>query len=171
MSRQRVRTALRLALVLLSLAPPAVSGRANQMEPGAVEKEAREALARFDAAWKDYTNDPNYGDPRWTLKMETLVRLARVGPAAVPLLEEAAKEGSSWKPHTRNLAADLLAIVRSPEPLGAALASYDLTTMDTAVVGKPAPDFSLADASGETYRLSQFRGNKAVLLTFIIQDI
>jgi peroxiredoxin len=43
--------------------------------------------------------------------------------------------------------------------------------MDTAMVGKPAPDFSLADASGETYRLSQFRGNKAVVVTFIIQDI
>jgi peroxiredoxin len=38
-------------------------------------------------------------------------------------------------------------------------------------VGKPAPDFSLTDASGQTYRLSEFRGKKTVILTFVIQDI
>ncbi len=34
------------------------------------------------------------------------------------------------------------------------------------IIGKPAPDFTLADQSGQTIRLSQFRG-KLVLLNFI----
>ncbi|MBI1915271.1 MAG: redoxin domain-containing protein [Planctomycetes bacterium] len=41
--------------------------------------------------------------------------------------------------------------------------------MDSARVGKLAPDFALKDATGKTYRLSQFR-DKIVVLTFIIFD-
>jgi AhpC/TSA family len=171
MSRQRVRTALALTLLTLFIAPGWGNGGENHPGADAAGEAVRAALARFDKDWKDYTNEPHYGDPRWKLKMETLVPLAKAGPAAVSLLQEVAKEGSSWQAHTRNLAAEMLAILRGPKVVREALESYDLTKMDTAVVGKPAPDFSLADASGETYRLSQFRGNKAVVVTFIIQDI
>ena len=51
-----------------------------------------------------------------------------------------------------------------------ALADYDLTRIDSAQLGRAAPDFTLSDPSGTTYRLSQFRGKKDVILVFFIED-
>jgi hypothetical protein len=169
MSRQPARTALRFILVLLSVAQPLVNGGEKQTEPGAAEKEARDALVRFDKGWRPYTNEPNLGDPRWKLKMEVLVRLAQAGPAAFPLLEEAAKKGSEWSLSTRELADESLGLLRKAE-LRKALADYELTQMDSARVGKLAPDFALKEATGKTYRLSQFRDKKIVVLAFILAD-
>jgi hypothetical protein len=171
MLRHPVRTALLFALALLSIAAPGAKGREKGKDLRPAEKEARDVLDTFDKNWKEYTNEPNYGDPRWKLKMETLVRLAQAGQAAVLLLEEAAKESSSWAPHTRILAAEVLAILRGPAAVRDTLADFDLNQVDTAHVGKPAPDFSLADASGQSYRLSQIRSKNTVVLTFVIQDI
>ena len=39
--------------------------------------------------------------------------------------------------------------------------------MDSARLGKPAPGFKLADASGKTWNLLQFRDKKAVVLIFL----
>ena len=50
------------------------------------------------------------------------------------------------------------------------LIDWDPATMDTAQVGQAAPDFELAALTGETIRLSQFRGKKAVVLVFIYGD-
>ena len=36
-------------------------------------------------------------------------------------------------------------------------------------VGDPAPDFALADQTGATVRLSDFRGKKSVVLAFYIK--
>jgi len=56
----------------------------------------------------------------------------------------------------------------NPDPIRQALRNYDLARMDSAHLGKAAPDFTLADASGKTWRLDQFRGKKPVLLIFLI---
>jgi hypothetical protein len=128
-------------------------------------------LFNFDKEWEDYPNEANFGDMRWKLWMQTRVHLAKARAAAVPVLEEAAKDGSAWKPHTRRLASAMLAKLRGPKSALDALASYDLGQMDSAKEGKLAPDFALSDASGQTYRPSQFRGKKTVVLTFILQDI
>src|SRR5262249_53462318 len=138
------------------------SGTEQKPDPAAAEETARGALAKFDKDWKDYTNEPNLGDPRWKLKMETLVRLARAGPAAIPLLEEAAKKDSTWSASTRGLAEDSLGLLRKPE-WRKRLADYDLAQMDSARIGKLAPDFALKDATGKTYALSQFRDKKIVV--------
>jgi hypothetical protein len=130
---------------------------------------ARDALVRFNKEWKEYTNEPNLSDPRWKLKMEVRVRLARAGPAALPLLEEVAKKDSKWSASTRELAEESLGLLRKAE-LRKALADYDLAQMDSARVGRSAPDFALKDAAGQTYRLSQFRDKKIVVLAFVLAD-
>lgn len=170
MWRQVARMFLMLALVPLFTAPSSVTAGEKKADPAA-EKAARDALVKFDKEWKNYTNEANFGDTRWKLRMQTRVHLAKAGAAAVPLLEEAAKDGSAWKPHTRHLASETLAKLRGSKSALDALASYDLGQMDSAKEGKLAPDFALTDASGQIYRLSQFRGKKTVVLTFILQDI
>jgi HEAT repeat protein len=55
----------------------------------------------------------------------------------------------------------------NPEPIRKALRNYDLSRMDSAKLGKPAPDFTLGDASGKTWRLEQFRGKESVVLIFL----
>jgi HEAT repeats len=55
----------------------------------------------------------------------------------------------------------------NPEPIRRALRNYDLARMDSAHLGKPAPDFTLADSSGKLWHLGQFRGQKAVVLIFL----
>ena len=42
--------------------------------------------------------------------------------------------------------------------------------MNSAVIGKPAPDIAMPTFGGETIRLSDFRGKKAVVLVFIYGD-
>ena len=50
------------------------------------------------------------------------------------------------------------------------LRAWDPKTMNTAKVGKPAPDFTLKTVSGKLIRLSQFRGKQPVVLVFIYGD-
>jgi hypothetical protein len=57
-----------------------------------------------------------------------------------------------------------------PEKVRENLGGFDLQRLDTAEVGMPAPDFTLTDALGQSYRLSDFRGKKAVVLLFIYGD-
>src|SRR6516164_7972087 len=185
-------------------------------------KAARDVLAGFEK-----------GNGDWKARMQALVRLAQIGPAAAPVLVEALKDG---KPATREFAAQALvlfadsnvqpaleraladpkpgvrlyaiqalsmlgplprtkenerilrsdpnfwgvrpmmaaAVERADRPnqaeLRKALADYDLRKMDSARVGELAHDFTLADFTGKTYRLSQFRGKKTVVLRFILYD-
>jgi len=57
-----------------------------------------------------------------------------------------------------------------PVALRKLLAGYDLAKMNTAVVGKAAPEFELTDATGKTYKLADFKGKKAVVLVFVYGD-
>lgn len=50
------------------------------------------------------------------------------------------------------------------------LRQWDSRQMNTAAVGQPAPDFTLSSAQGDKVRLSDFRGNQAVVLVFIYGD-
>jgi hypothetical protein len=94
MPRLRLRVCLTVALVLLgATALPATEGTS-------AEKEARVIIARFER-----------GDPGWKVRMEALVRLARLGPATVPVLVEALHKG---EPLTRELAAQALGLFAEP---------------------------------------------------------
>jgi len=50
------------------------------------------------------------------------------------------------------------------------LKNWDADKLDSAAVGKPAPDFELQAANGEGVRLGDFRGKKAVVLVFVYGD-
>jgi len=170
MLRQPVRAALVIGLLSLLSASARIDGGEDKPEAATAVKAAREGLAKLDKGWKPYDNKPNLDDPRWKVQVEALVQVVRAGPAAVPVLEAAAKEGSPWSDSTRSFAAKLFKVVQGPAAVQNAIAEYDLAKMDTAPVSKRAPDFTLSAAGGETYRLSQFRGKQAVVLTFIVAD-
>ena len=51
-----------------------------------------------------------------------------------------------------------------------ALKEWDPSTINSAQIGKPAPDFELKALNGETVKLSQFRGKSPVVLVFIYGD-
>jgi len=50
------------------------------------------------------------------------------------------------------------------------LKTWDVSQINSATVGQPAPDFVLPSAQGESVRLSDFRRKKAVVLVFIYGD-
>lgn len=170
MVRQPVRAALLFALLTVFSAPARLMGGDDKPDPAAAPQTASDALTKLDKGWKPYDNKPNLGDPRWKVQMEALVNVVRAGPAAAPALEAAAKEGPPWSNPTRAFAAKVLKVVQGPAAVRKAIADYDLAKIDTARVGKPAPDFALRDAGDESYRLSQFRSKKVVVLTFVVAD-
>ena len=145
--------------VLWWLASPLVADdkSGDHGQPRAAAEEAlRHVLAQLDR-----------GDTDWKVRMEAWVRLIKAGPAAVPVLEKASKNKSSA---VRAFAAQALAVMRGPAPIRKTVAEYDLSSVDSARLGHVAPDFSLTDLSGKAYVLSQFRGKKAVVLTFLTDD-
>lgn len=50
------------------------------------------------------------------------------------------------------------------------MVDWDATRMNTAEVGKLAPDFSLAGFDGKSYRLGDYRGKQPVILVFVYGD-
>src|SRR5262249_45848061 len=97
MSRLPVRALLALALTLLFLGPSSADEkRAGELAKVAKEKAAREALGNFEK-----------GNADWKVRMEALVSLAKIGPAAVPALVEALKNS---QPTTREFAAQALVL-------------------------------------------------------------
>ena len=192
---------------------------------------AQEILSKFQKHHQQSTTRPSEKQ-NLKLQMECLVKLIRIGPAAVPALIDCLKNVKA-PPDTRSLAAQalgFLADVRArpvllqaiedkdgfvrayarkalgrlgrlkatpklrelagkdptrsvyvdmmfvltrddepnPEPIRQAFRNYDLARMDSAHLGKAAPDFTLADASGKTWHLGQFRGKQAVVLIFLV---
>lgn len=57
-----------------------------------------------------------------------------------------------------------------PRAIQEQLLAYDLSQVGSARLGEPAPDFTLSDPLGKTYRLSRFRGRQAVVLVFVYGD-
>jgi hypothetical protein len=194
------------------------------------QQAAREALAEYEKHRARPATGPSEKQT-WKVRMECLVKLMKIGPAAVPALIDCLKNEKA-PPSTRAFAAQALGLLAdararpvllhaiedkdqfvaaharvalgrlgrlqptpklrelagkrpdsggyielmfaftrddepNPEPIRKALRDYDLARMDSAHLGKPAPDFTLADASGKMWRLRQFRGEKPVVLIFL----
>ena len=106
-------------------------------------------------------------------------------PSARATLAEAAKQKSDIVPMFANGALERIdrleatpktnfsrtwGVKPDPEPIRRAILEYDLARMDSAQVGRAAPDFALADTSGKTWRLSELKGKKTVVLVFLFGD-
>ncbi len=57
-----------------------------------------------------------------------------------------------------------------PEAIRKLLLDYDVADLDSAKIGKSAPDFTLSDPKGQKHQLSDWRGKKTVVLIFIYGD-
>ena len=95
MFRSPARTLWIIACFLLFALPLSADDKAGSNPTE--EKAAREAVASFEK-----------GNGDWKVRMEALVRLAQIGPAAAPILIEALKDG---KPTTREFAAQALVLM------------------------------------------------------------
>ena len=110
-------------------------------------------------------------DESATARLYAVDSLGMIGPAAADVDWEALLESESngdVKKHIRYAierdgAAVDPAIVES-------LTDWDPATINSATIGQPAPDFELQSAQGETIRLSDYRGEKAVVLVFVYGD-
>lgn len=111
-------------------------------------------------------------DPTPGVRLYAIQALSMLGPLPHTLRHTQILTNDQSKWGVRPMMAAALERVDRPNPADfrKALADYDLAHMDTARVGEVAPDFTLADFTGKTYRLSQFRGKKTVVLRFILFD-
>lgn len=50
------------------------------------------------------------------------------------------------------------------------LRDFDISTIDTAIVGKPAPEFQLMSVDGQSISLADYRGQQNVVLVFVYGD-
>jgi len=222
-----------VATTLLGAQPPSTGPVTPPPRPRAVEDSlsVQDILSQFQKHRQQSTTGPSRKQGL-KLQMKCLVKLMRIGPAAVPVLIDCLKNEKE-PPSTRALAARALGFLAdararpvllqaiedkdgsvqaearkalgrlgrlkttpklrelagkdptsdayidmmfvltrddepNPEPIRQALRNYDLARMDGARPGKPAPDFTLADASGKTWHLRQFRGKQAVVLIFLV---
>jgi HEAT repeats len=108
-------------------------------------------------------------DPDAAVRLHAVDSLGMQGTKEVdlPALEKAEQSGDVRK-HIG------YARERAGQPLDPAvvqqLRNWNPSTIDAAAVGKAAPDFALKSATGETIRLTDFRGKSAVVLVFIYGD-
>jgi hypothetical protein len=145
-----------MTLMLMPLQVTPLSADDKPKAPSQAEKQVRDTLAQLEKA-----------EPEWQGHFEALVGLAKAGPAVVPVLEETLKNGTD---RARDFAGYALRILRGPADVTKALVNFDLKRIDIARLGQLAPDFALSDPTGNAYRLSQFRGKKAVVLIFFITE-
>jgi mycoredoxin-dependent peroxiredoxin len=116
-------------------------------------------VARLDRAIRE--------DPSATVRIYAAVgRSALTGEIPDSLAEEIRANDPSFMVRERVK----LTLARPPVPreptIIETLSSYDLATMNTARLGELAPEFALKELSGPTVRLSDYRGNKNVVLIF-----
>jgi HEAT repeat protein len=145
---------------------------ALQGSPPATREFAAQALVLYADANTRPALERALGDPKPGVRLYAIQALSMLGP--LPRTKENERilrsDPNFWCVRPMMAAA----LERTDRPnqveLRKALADYDLSNVDSARVGELAPDFTLTDFTGKTYRLSQFRGKKTVVLRFILYD-
>ena len=116
---------------------------------------------RARAALKTAVDDPNSA-----VRIYAIRALRMMGP--LEPADEWEKLRSDSDPDVRSMVAVALDCKDDLKPaaLRKSWEGYDLTRLDSARAGRLAPDFTLTAHSGETIRLSDFRGKKNVVLRY-----
>jgi HEAT repeat protein len=159
---------------LAKVGPPAAPVLVEALKDGepATRKFAAQALVLFADANTRPALERALADPKPGVRLYAIQALSMLGP--LPRTKEHERIRTSdpafWGVRPMMAAALERADRPNQAELRKALADYDLRKMDSARVGELAPDFTLTDFTGKTYRLSQFRGKKTVVLRFILYD-
>jgi len=112
-------------------------------------------------------------DPDAVVRAQAAIALGQLGleRSLAPLRTDLYRDPSPDVRHRIELAIDQIDRRRQPGPeLARQYAALDESTFRTARVGRPAPDFELADTDGRSWRLSDFREVGPVLLIWVFAD-
>lgn len=124
-----------------------------------------------DAASREPLLRAATGDANAAVRLYAVDSLGMLGAAAEDIDWETLRENETNRDVLKHIG---YAVERDGAAVDPAvrrtLVEWDAESMDTAVVGQPAPGFTLESAQGETVRLSDFRGEQAVVLVFIYGD-
>lgn len=112
-------------------------------------------------------------DAEVTVRSQAAVALGQIaGKSSLPALKAALRQEKNGDVlHQTAMAIHAIETNQPATPeLAKAFASLDESTFGIAKVGEAAPDFILPDTTGESWRLSDFRGKQNVLLVWIFAD-
>ena len=109
-------------------------------------------------------------DPEASVRLYAADALGMIGGADVRESLESLKETEKNKDVRKHIMYALGRKNRDGAAAAERLVAWNASNMDTAHVGRVAPDFELVSVNGKRYRLSSFRGKKAVVLVFIYGD-
>jgi hypothetical protein len=167
--RARMEALVRLAQIGQAAAPVLVEALKDSKPP--TREFAAQALVLFANSTVQPALQKALTDPTPGVRLYAIQALSMLGPLPRTKENERILTTDPTKFGVRPMMA--AALERADRPnlaeMRKTLAQYDLRHMDTARLGQMAPDFTLADSSGKTYRLSQFRG-KTVVVRFILFD-
>jgi HEAT repeat protein len=168
----KVRMEALVRLVRIGPAVVPVLVEALHKGPPATREFAAQALVLFAEPGTRPALERALADPKSGVRLYAIQALSMFGrlPRTERHEQILRNDPSFWG--VRPMMAAALARDDRPNPaqLRKLLADYDLDKLDSARLGEMAPDFTLSDERGKTYRLSQFRGKKTVVLRFILFD-
>jgi alkyl hydroperoxide reductase subunit AhpC len=112
-------------------------------------------------------------DPDDVVRAQAAVALRQIGRSqSLPVVQQAQTDDRSKDVrHQAQLAAYAIQNGIRPTPeLAAAYTGLDEKRFDRVRVGEPAPDFELSDTEGRIWRSNDFRGQKPLVLIWILAD-
>ena len=112
-------------------------------------------------------------DPESTVRSQAAISLGLIGSAAaLPALNTALTSDTARDViHQCELSIhQIQSGQKATSELAKAYADLDESTFDTVKVGQAAPDFSLSDTENKSWKLSDFKGKKTVLLIWVFAD-
>jgi HEAT repeat protein len=166
----RMASLVHLAKIGPAAGPTLVEGLKH--ESPITREFAAQALVLFADSTMEPALEQALADPKPGVRLYAIQALSMRGPLQRTKEHERIlkQDPAFWAVRTMMAAALERADQPNQAEMRKALASYDLSTMDSARIGELAPDFTLTDFMGKPHRLCEFRGKKTVVLRFILFD-
>ncbi|MBL8820443.1 MAG: redoxin domain-containing protein [Planctomyces sp.] len=111
-------------------------------------------------------------DREQLIRSEAVIALGRLNAkSALEALKKASESDDSKDVrHQCDIAIERIEKYRDDDSLLQAYKSMDESEFDRVSIGAPAPDFTLIDTDGKPWKLSDFKGDKTVVLIWIFAD-